>query len=72
MSDHIAFLDLSTKTDNLLRKRFGYSATINQIERASDEELLCIPQFGLKCLQEVREHIGTYRNQQKGENAIEH
>lgn len=57
---HIGMLGLSVRTYNILAK-FGFTR-IEHLESQSDYNLLCIPGFGRKMLQELRDAIKTYRS----------
>lgn len=64
-SNWIENLDLSVRTYNRLKK--AGMGRIDQLEKVTDAELLYIPGFGPKMLQEVRERIALYRGQKSTE-----
>lgn len=55
MTHDIAELDLSVRSFNCLKK--GGIHTIEQLKEMSDEELLSLRWFGLRCLNEVHERL---------------
>lgn len=55
VSNHIANLKLSSRTYGLLR-RAGLMR-VEQLQRASDEELLVLPGLGAKALAEIRAKV---------------
>lgn len=52
-------LELSVRTDNMLRQRAGI-LTIGELASKSEAELLKIDGFGRKCLNEVKEILGSF------------
>ena len=56
---NIEDLDFTVRTYNAL-KRADYK-TVAELEAASDEELLAVPLFNEKCLEEVHSKMGNYK-----------
>ena len=54
--------EFSIRAENCLKNHFGIDATLGQVTDASDMELLRIPHFGRRSLNEVRDVIRYYEN----------